>query len=113
MLGFPLHISISGISTVLESWGNLSRPSLQLQFTSRQNGQLIATSMAVVVQEMVDADCAGVLFTRDPVTGDPSRIVITANYGLGEVSSTIFFKHELNGSAFFSISFAECRFCKV
>ena len=41
--------------------------------------------MAVVVQEMVDADSAGVLFSRDPVTGNPSQIVITANYGLGEV----------------------------
>ena len=43
--------------------------------------------MAVVVQEMVDADSAGVLFSRDPVTGNPSQIVITANYGLGEVRS--------------------------
>jgi phosphoenolpyruvate synthase/pyruvate phosphate dikinase len=41
--------------------------------------------MAVVIQEMVDAESAGVMFTRDPVTGNPSRIMITANYGLGEV----------------------------
>ena len=41
--------------------------------------------MGVVIQEMVDADSAGVIFSRDPVTGNPSQIVITANYGLGEV----------------------------
>lgn len=41
--------------------------------------------MAVVIQEMVDAQVAGVLFSRDPVTGNPSQIYITANYGLGEV----------------------------
>jgi hypothetical protein len=41
--------------------------------------------MAVVIQEMVAADAAGVMFSRDPVTGNPSRVVITANYGLGEV----------------------------
>lgn len=40
--------------------------------------------MAVVVQTMVASECAGVLFTRHPTTGDPKKIVITANYGLGE-----------------------------
>ena len=44
--------------------------------------------MAVVIQEMVDAQVAGVLFSRDPVTGNPSQIYITANYGLGEVKKT-------------------------
>jgi phosphoenolpyruvate synthase/pyruvate phosphate dikinase len=41
--------------------------------------------MAVVIQAMVDADSAGVAFSRDPVSGDPRKVVITANYGLGEV----------------------------
>jgi len=35
-------------------------------------------SLAVVVQRMVDADAAGVLFTADPVTGDDSVITINA-----------------------------------
>lgn len=44
-----------------------------------------ATSgMAVVVQQMVDAQAAGVMFTLDPVSGDPSKIVIEAAWGLGE-----------------------------
>lgn len=41
--------------------------------------------MGVVIQQMVDADMAGVLFTRDPVTGNPEHISIAANYGIGEV----------------------------
>ena len=41
-------------------------------------------AMAVVVQRLVDADAAGILFTADPVTGDPSRIEINAGWGLGE-----------------------------
>ncbi len=41
-------------------------------------------AMAVVVQRMVDADAAGVLFTADPVTGDDSTIAIEAVAGLGE-----------------------------
>lgn len=40
--------------------------------------------MAVVIQKMVAAESAGVLFSRHPLNGDPSVIVITANYGLGE-----------------------------
>ena len=39
--------------------------------------------MAVVVQELVDADVAGVLFSRNPVTGVAER-VIEASWGLGE-----------------------------
>lgn len=39
--------------------------------------------MAVVVQELVDADVAGVLFTTNPVTGATER-VIEASWGLGE-----------------------------
>ena len=41
--------------------------------------------MSVVIQEMVAAEAAGVLFTREPNTGNPSKILITANFGLGEV----------------------------
>jgi pyruvate,water dikinase len=40
-------------------------------------------AMGVVVQVMVDPRCAGVLFTRSPVTGDTSVVVIEASWGLG------------------------------
>ncbi|WES64580.1 PEP/pyruvate-binding domain-containing protein [Microbacter sp. GSS18] len=41
-------------------------------------------SIAVVVQRMVPADLAGVMFTADPVTGARDRVVIDSNPGLGE-----------------------------
>ena len=40
--------------------------------------------MAVVVQVLVDADRAGVMFTADPATDDDT-IIIEAGFGLGEV----------------------------
>ena len=40
-------------------------------------------AMAVVVQAMVDARTAGVMFTRSPTTGDRSVITIEAAWGLG------------------------------
>ncbi|WP_440105182.1 PEP/pyruvate-binding domain-containing protein [Streptosporangium sp. H16] len=41
-------------------------------------------TLAVVVQELVAADAAGVLFTANPVTGARDQIVINASWGLGE-----------------------------
>jgi phosphohistidine swiveling domain-containing protein len=41
------------------------------------------SSMGIVIQAMVPADVAGVLFTVNPLTGDPDEMVIDASYGLG------------------------------
>ncbi len=41
-------------------------------------------SLAVVVQRMVEAEVAGVMFTADPITGSRRRTVIDASPGLGE-----------------------------
>jgi len=43
-----------------------------------------AVSLAVVVQQLVFADAAGVLFTAHPVTGARGEAMITATWGLGE-----------------------------
>ena len=42
-----------------------------------------SVAMAVVIQAMVDARTAGVMFTRSPTTGDPSVITIEGAGGLG------------------------------
>jgi pyruvate,water dikinase len=53
--------------------------------TYRQRVGLFARpSVGVVVQALLDADIAGVLFTQNPVTGADER-VIEASWGLGEV----------------------------
>lgn len=41
-------------------------------------------ALAVVVQEMVEPDASGILFTADPTTGDRTVAVIDAGFGLGE-----------------------------
>lgn len=48
-------------------------------------------SIAVVIQQMVNADAAGVLFTTDPIGDDANRMVIEAGWGVGEgvVSSQV------------------------
>jgi pyruvate,water dikinase len=41
-------------------------------------------AMAVVVQRLVDAEVAGVLFTRDPLDPEGQRMLVEASWGLGE-----------------------------
>jgi pyruvate,water dikinase len=40
--------------------------------------------LGVTVQKLVNARTAGITFTADPVTGDTSRIIVHACWGLGE-----------------------------
>ncbi|PRD30108.1 UNVERIFIED_CONTAM: pps [Trichonephila clavipes] len=70
------------VDAIIKCWS--SKFGFEAVQYARQNGQSIKTSMAVIVQEMVPSEVSGVMFTVDPVTGDPSRPYITANYGLGE-----------------------------
>ena len=52
--------------------------------TYRQRvGLFTRPSIGVVVQKLLDPEAAGVMFTRNPVTGDDER-VIEASWGLGE-----------------------------
>jgi pyruvate,water dikinase len=51
--------------------------------TYREHHAGAAPGMSVAVQRMVDARVSGVMFTLNPVSGDPSCIAIDASYGLG------------------------------
>jgi pyruvate,water dikinase len=42
-------------------------------------------AIAVVVQQLVPAERAGVMFSADPASGDRSKVVIEGAFGLGEV----------------------------
>ncbi|GAB6020283.1 hypothetical protein CHUAL_002999 [Chamberlinius hualienensis] len=80
------YLGVKGLdkicSSIVKCWAS--------QFTyrsveyKRQNGLLLNEGMGVVVQQMVPAEVAGVTFSRDPIDGNVSHVVITCNYGLGE-----------------------------
>lgn len=61
-----------------------ARPAAYSQTVSERDIDASEAAMCVVVQRMVDARAAGVLFTVDPVSGRRSRAVIDAVRGLGE-----------------------------
>ena len=70
------------IDAVRRCWASLWTPRAVDYRRQRQWSDDV--SLAVVVQEMVDAEWAGVLFTADPVTGRRDRMVVEAVRGLGE-----------------------------
>ncbi|KAG1714074.1 putative phosphoenolpyruvate synthase [Nymphon striatum] len=67
---------------ILGCWA--SQMSYQAVEYNRQHGQLINQGMGVVLQEMVNAEAAGVMFTQDHISANPSKLTITCNFGLGE-----------------------------
>ena len=54
-----------------------------LSYALKRGVDLADVEMAVVVQKTVRARAAGVMFTLDPISGDRSRIVLEASWGLG------------------------------
>jgi len=70
------------VHRVRECWGSLY--SVESITYRRKHGlPEEGVAMAVVVQTMVDARTAGVMFTRSPTTGDKSVITIEGAWGLG------------------------------
>jgi pyruvate,water dikinase len=71
------------VDRIVACWASLWSPRA-IAYRASQ-GLTDEPAIAVVVQCMVDADVAGVMFTADPATGDRDHVVIEAAYGLGEV----------------------------
>jgi pyruvate,water dikinase len=70
------------LHNVVECW--LSFFTDRAVFYRQQKGSLEDVAMAVVVQQMIDSQKSGVMFTVDPVHGRKDRMVVEAARGLGE-----------------------------
>jgi phosphohistidine swiveling domain-containing protein len=71
------------VDAVRRCWASLWT-ARAIEYRRREGIDPADVALAVVVQELVDADAAGVLFTADPVTGATDRMVVNATWGLGE-----------------------------
>ena len=83
------YLWVTGIDQVLrrvrDCWASLFTPqAVAYRAKLDQAHRDDAVRMAVGVQEMVDAEAAGVAFTVSPTTGDPSVMAVNASWGLGE-----------------------------
>jgi len=81
------YLNVCGAEHVLAAvkrcWGSLWT-ARALGYRARQGIPPEDLSIAVVVQQLVPADVAGVLFTANPVTGARDQMTINAAWGLGE-----------------------------
>ena len=88
------YLNIVGLDTLIDAvrncWVSLwSDRALSYRYQVGIKNNDVA--MAVVVQQLVSAEVAGVMFTANPVTGDRKEIHINASQGLGDavVSGTV------------------------
>jgi phosphohistidine swiveling domain-containing protein len=71
------------LSAVRGCWASLwSARAIRYRTENQVDHGLVA--MGVVVQLMVDAEVAGVLFTANPTSGDRSELLVNSSFGLGE-----------------------------
>jgi rifampicin phosphotransferase len=81
------YLNMRGEAQVLDAvkrcWASLWT-ARAMSYRIRNHIAAASVSLAVVVQELVPADAAGIMFTANPVTGGHDQIMINAAWGLGE-----------------------------
>ena len=81
------YLNVVGIDEVLKAviscWSSLWT-ARAIGYRMRNHISQNEVALAVVVQEMIQSDSSGVLFTANPLTGLLSETVIDATFGLGE-----------------------------
>ncbi|MDP2317673.1 MAG: PEP/pyruvate-binding domain-containing protein [Pseudomonadota bacterium] len=76
-----LGVEAAGLrEAVRRCWASYHGP----RAVAYRNGKVTPGAMALLVQEMIDARTAGVLFTVNPVTGSWREMAVEAVWGLGE-----------------------------
>lgn len=79
-----LNVKDDVVQKVQECWASLYT-ARAIYYREKNNFKHEDVLIAVVVQKMVDAKKAGVMFTVNPVTNSTDEIVIEACFGLGEL----------------------------
>jgi pyruvate,water dikinase len=82
------YLNIIGEDEVMKAvqgcWASLFEP--RAVFYRLEKGfDHFKVGIAVPVQQMVQSDVSGIMFTIDPVTNDKKKIIVEAIYGLGEL----------------------------
>jgi pyruvate,water dikinase len=84
---YETYLNVKGKADLLEKikkvWASSFNPR-SLAFRKRKGLPLENDPIGVAVLKMVNARTAGIVFTADPNTGDTSKMIIEANWGLGE-----------------------------
>lgn len=83
---FKSVLNVRGVDAILQAiwsiWGTAQTPAVTA-YIERQNIAPRQLFMAVIIQEMVPAQCSGVALSRNPVTG-ADEVVVESVQGLGD-----------------------------
>jgi len=81
------YLNVSGADELLEAtkkcWASLWT-ARAIGYRARQGVVTSGLALAVVVQVLVPAEVAGILFTVNPLSGDRDQVQISASWGLGD-----------------------------
>lgn len=81
------YLNVRGIHALVDAvqrcWASARTPHA-LDYRRQRGLSANAIRLAVLVQRLIVADASAVVFSANPVTGNPDEIVINANWGLGE-----------------------------
>jgi pyruvate,water dikinase len=84
---YETHLNVRGKEDLLDKlkrcWASLFT-TRAISYRIKNNMGFWAGSISVAVQKMVNVRAAGVGFTCDPASGDPSKMMIEGSWGLGE-----------------------------
>jgi len=84
---FETYLNIVGAPAVVQAvqhcWASAHNPRVQA-YRAQQEQADTPVQLAVLVQQLVVADCAAIVFSANPLTGNRDEIVINVSWGLGE-----------------------------
>src|ERR671935_288401 len=80
-------LNVAGVDALVDAirrcWASFYTPHA-IDYRRRQGLPIEGVRVAVLVQQLVLADAAAVVFSADPVTGSRGEVVVNASWGLGE-----------------------------
>jgi pyruvate,water dikinase len=84
---FETYLNVRGIEEVIDKvkkvWAS-AYTARAVAFRINKGLPVLGDELGIAIPKMVDARASGITFTVEPVTADDSKIILEANWGLGE-----------------------------
>jgi pyruvate,water dikinase len=84
---FETYLNVKGQQDLLEKvkkvWAS-AYTSRAIAFRANKGFPVLGDELGVAIPKMVNARASGIAFTVNPVDGDASKVILEANWGLGE-----------------------------
>ncbi|MBO8157199.1 MAG: hypothetical protein H0Z32_12125 [Bacillaceae bacterium] len=82
---YDTFLNVKGLNSIIEAvkkcWASAFSPHI---LTYLDDKEVLAGGMGVIIQPLISADSAGVVFTANPVTHNQDEVIVNAVKGIGE-----------------------------